>query len=157
MFKKDTLIMEVPIENNFGRCKVQNDTLPLKNSNTGKLSNITAKVVCGSKTTDKKCNEEVFVADKFAEIKICHNPRVQIGPGITVVEITCLDGDTPAKTFGCDCSGEDWSATNMFTLNGIKAQGSGCWATALIPANIANNESKRVLIEYNKEIGCVAY
>jgi hypothetical protein len=156
MFKKDTLFMSVPIENNYGRCKVQNDTLPLKNY-SGKVNDITAKIVCGATTTDKKCNEEIFVADKFAEIKECHNPRVQIGPGITIVEITCSDGDTPAKTFGCDCSGGDWSTTNMFTLNGIKAQGGGCWATASIPSDIANKESKRVLIEYNKEIGCVAY
>jgi len=159
MFKKDTLFMSVPIENNYGRCKVQNDTLPLKNY-SGKVNDITAKVVCGTTTTNKKCSEEVFVADKFAEIKECHNPRVQIGPGITIVEITCKDGDTPAKTFGCDCpsgNGNDWSATNIFTINGVKAQGSGCWATAPIPADIANKESKRVRIEYNKEIGCVAY
>ncbi|MDR2595635.1 MAG: hypothetical protein LBC87_12775 [Fibromonadaceae bacterium] len=156
MFKKDTLFMSVPIENNYGRCKVQNDTLPLKNY-SGKVNDITAKVVCGTTTTNKKCSEEVFVADKFAEIKECHNPRVQIGPGITVVEITCKDGDTPAKTFGCDCSGGDWSSSNIFTINGVKAEGGGCWATAPIPADIASKESKRVLIEYSKEIGCVAY
>ena len=162
MFKKDTLFMSVPIENNYGRCKVQNDTLPLKNY-SGKVNDLTAKVVCGATTTNKKCSEEVFVADKFAEIKTCHNPRVQIGPGITVVEITCKDGDTPAKTFGCDCSGKDtpnqadWTNNSIFTINGVKAQGGGCWATAPIPADIANKESKRVLIEYNKELGCVAY
>jgi hypothetical protein len=156
MFKKDTLFMRVPIEHDYGRCKVQNDTLPLINY-SGQVNDITAKVKCGTKTFDKKCEEQVFVADKFAEIKECHNPRVPVGPGITVVEITCLDGNTPAKIFGCDCSNGDWSATNMFTLNGVKAQGGGCWATASIPDDIASKESKRVLIEYNKEIGCVAY
>jgi len=161
MFKKDTLFMDVPIENNYGRCKLQNDTLPLKNY-TGKINDITVRVVCTSvtgstTTTSKKCNEEVFVADKFAEIKICHDPRVQVGPGLTVVEITCTNDGEPAKNFGCDCSGGDWSSSNIFTINGVKAQSGGCWAYAPIPADIASNSKKRVLIEYNKEIGCVAY
>ena len=157
MFKKDTLFLNVPIGNNYGRCKVQNDTLPLKNYSSGKINDITAKVVCGTKTTDKKCKEEVFVADKFAKIEKCHDPRVQVGPGITVVEIACTNDGEPAKNFGCDCSGGDWSSSNIFTINGVKAQSGGCWAYAPIPADIANKESKRVLIEYNKEIGCVAY
>jgi len=156
MFKKDTLFMSVPIENNYGRCKVQNDTLPLKDY-SGKVNDITAKVVCGTTTTNKKCNEEVFVADKFAEIKICDNPRVQIGPGITVVEITCKKDGEPAKNIGCDSPSGDWSANNIFTINGVKAQYGGTWAYAPIPADIAGKESKRVLIEYNKEIGCVAF
>jgi len=112
---------------------------------------------CGT----KDCSIEVVIADKFAKIETCHNPRVPVGPSITAVEVTCVNDDsTPAKTFGCDCpsgNGNDWSTTNMFSLNGIKASGSGCWAIAPIPAADANKEIKRVLIEYNKEIGCVAY
>jgi len=127
---------------------------------------ITARVTCLGQVPPvltESCPISVVVADKFATIETCHNPRVQIGPGTTTVEITCVNGEppttTPANTFGCDCPGpgEDWSESNIFTINGNKASGSGCWAIAPIPQADASKEIKRVLINSNKEIGCVAY
>jgi len=100
---------------------------------------------------------KVVIADKFAEIKTCDDPRVQIGPGRTAVEIS----ECPKSNVGCDCKDGNWNnSTNMFTLNGVKgvSEGEGnCWATAPIPADLVSKPVKRVLIEYNKEIGCVVH
>jgi len=132
-------------------------------SSSSRTINIRASVQCGTGAPlTKECSIDVVVADNFAKIETCHNPRVPVGPGKTTVEITCSDGNTPAQTIGCDCASppntntDDWSATNMFTVNGTKAQGSGCWATAPIPAAVVVGIN-RVLIEYTKEIKCVAY
>jgi len=102
----------------------------------------------------RSCPITVVIADKFKEIKTCDDPRTQIGPGKTTVEISVCT----KSNFGCDCKDGDWNnSTNMFTINGVRGQGNGCWATAPIPPELASKPVKRVLIDYTKEIGCVIH
>lgn len=137
-------------------------------SSATRTLNITANVTCpGFTIPAKTCSVSIeVVADKFAKIETCDNPRVPVGPGATVVEITCLKEDgSPAKEFGCDkpSGSNDFGPNNVFTLNKVKAgpnttNWQSGWASVAIPAAIAAKESKRVLIEYNGgQMGCVAF
>jgi hypothetical protein len=166
----DTLFLKSSIKNNYGRCtKVEyslngtngwsaSDTLSLEGS-SGRLSNITTKVTCGTKIHEKKCSTVTVV--NYAKIEICHNPRVQVGPGLTIVEINCYNDNNPANiatNFGCDCNGEDWDTNNYFTLNGVKAtEGGGCWTSISLPSASTDANRRQFLVNYKKEIGCVAY
>jgi len=149
----------------------------LSSSSSGKttLDSITARVTCSGQTTStrKICPQKITVIEKFAKIEKCDDPRVTIGPGATLLEIDCYgDGNNPPSNLGCDCAEEDYggcgtgtyacasgtynNANNFFSLNGKKAEGGGCWATTPLPANTVRDK-KRVLVEYYKEIGCVAH
>jgi hypothetical protein len=185
--KEESINDLVPVINDYNRCNVtytlssssggppgggSNPTISASSisfaavsaSSTPRNITINARAQCEGIATPltKSCTISVVVAEKFAKIEKCHDPRVSVGPGTTVVEITCVNGEppattTPASTFGCDCSGGDWSNDNIFTLNGNRAAPSGCWAIAPIPPADASKEIKRVLINYTREIGCVAY
>jgi len=167
----DTLFLESPIKNNYGRCSSvkyslngasnlgTSDTLLLTGSN-GKLNNIMTRVTCGTEDIDKKCSAVTVV--NYAKIEKCHDPRVQVGPGTTIVEVDCYNDDNPnniAENFGCDCNGGDWSSDDSFSLNGAKPTNiGGCWATIKLPASTSTDAKRRqFLVNYKKEIGCVAY
>ena len=169
----DTLFLKSPIKNNYGRCTMEysldgtssfdtSDTLPL-NGSSGKLSNITTRVTCGTEIHDNICPAITVV--NYAKIETCHDPRVTVGPGLTIVEINCYNDNNPANVatnFGCDCNGEDWGyndPNNYFTLDGVKANnGGGCWiAISLPPSNSTDPNRRQFLVNYKKEIGCVAY
>jgi hypothetical protein len=145
-----------------------NDSLRFASaSSTARNIIITATATCtGFPIQTKTCSISVIVASKFADkIETCDNPRVSVGPGPTVVEINCIKDGKPAKNFGCDNRPTDnvdpanFGPDDVFTLNGIKPtiNGQSGWATIAIPDDLANKESKRVLIDYDRGIRCVAH
>jgi len=183
--KKEYLGDLVSVVNDYDRCEnvvytlansgnpntmplISGDSINFANypSSSGtRTLNITASVTCtGFTVAPRTCPVPIeVVADKFAKIETCDNPRVKVGPVTTVVEISCIKNEEPAKNFGCDNQeGSVFKQNDVFTLNGENAgpktqEWQSGWADIAIPSAIASKEIKRVLINYKKEIGCVAF
>jgi hypothetical protein len=182
--KEESLKDLVSLENHYDRCGevtystnsnfavITGNSISFANAPSApgtRTLNITARVTCtGFTVSSKPCQIPIeVIGDKFAKIEICDDPRVSVGPGTTVVEVSCTNKEgLPARNFGCNKREGDGSfgPNDVFTLNGSKAgngQTSGnwqsTWAFIAIPPTLAAKESKRVLIDYTKEIGCVAY
>jgi len=185
--QKESLSDLVPVENNYDRCvvtysvsstgggsnvaSISGDEISFTtngSSSGARTINIAARATCTGFSTPftKTCPIQIeVIADKFAKIETCDNPRIDVGPGSTVVEITCVKESGPASHFGCDkpAGSSDFGPSNVFTLNKVKAgpnttSWQSSWADIAIPAALAAKENKRVLIEYNGgTMGCVAY
>jgi len=126
---------------------------------------IKASVSCGgTQPLTKDCPIKVVVADKFAEMKSCVSgeaDKISIGSGSTIFEVSCVNSSgSPVTKIGCDNKqGNFTHPDDVFTLNNIKATvpggGTSGWAEIAIPGDIANNNIKRVMIIYNKEMKCI--